>query len=99
MCGKATAHKRESHSNLADNLAMSLRAVSISDVPSQHISLNQRDRGGQVDLVTGETALVSCKFSPPDRSSRQFTERIEAAELKTAVVAEKLMQSGDSKND
>src|SRR5437763_12001890 len=43
LCGKATAYKRERHSNLADNLTMSLRAVSVSDVPGQNISLNQRD--------------------------------------------------------
>src|SRR5882724_3551136 len=79
FCGKATAYKRESHSNLADNLAMSLRAMSVSDVPGQNISLNQGDRGGQVDLVTGEAALVSCKSGPLDRSSRQFTERIKTA--------------------
>ena len=78
---------------------MSLRAVSISDVPGQNISLNQGDRGGQVDLVTGKPALVSCKFCPLNRSSRQFTEGVEAAELQAAIIAEKFMQSGDSKND
>src|SRR5882724_6203565 len=69
LCGKATAYKRESHSDLADNLAMPLRAMSVSDVPGQHISLNQGDRSRQVDLVTGETAFVSCKSCALGRGS------------------------------
>jgi len=52
-----------------------------------------------VDLVTRKAALVSCKFCPLNRSSRQFTERIKAAEFQAAIIAEKFMQSGDSKND
>ena len=97
--GKATAHKRESHSNLADSLAMPLRAVSVSDVPRQNVSLNQRDSGRQMDLVTRKASLVSCKFCPLDRSSRQSTKRIETAELEAAVVAEKFVQPRHPKND
>ena len=96
---KATADKRESHSNLTDRLAVPLRAVSVSDVPGQNIPLNQADRGRQVDLVTWEATLVGGRFRPLDGSSWQLAERIETAELQAAVIAEKLMQPGDPKND
>jgi len=96
---KAAADKRESHSNLTDRFAVSLRAVSVSDIPGQNIPLNQADRGRQVDLVTWEATLVGGRFRPLDGSSWQLTERIETAELQAAVIAEKLMQPGDPKND
>src|SRR5437016_5374142 len=49
-------------------------------------------------LVTRERTLIDFKSFPLNCGSRQSTERIEASEFQTAVIAEKFVQTRNLKN-
>jgi hypothetical protein len=78
---------------------MSSGRLGVSDVPSQHVPLNQADSRREMHLVSRKSALVRPKSFPLDGRSLQPAERIEAFELKTTVIAKKLMQTSDPQHN
>ena|SRR5438552_2864800 len=96
---KPGTHKSQSHAALADCFAVSARGLRIGYFPRYRISLNQRDRSGQVNLVARETAVIINQLFLSRRHAFQFAERIEPSKFQAAVVAQELMQAGHLEYD